>query len=112
MDEAHKEYLAKREQRENRDKMNPVLEKLQDMNVRVFEEPRWSGHFQITVQTTDADQHAQAKAGLIAFLQRQEQEKKAEEVIEKVEKKLTKEEKREIKRLRQERNKNKKFVNC
>lgn len=92
--------------------MKPTLEKLYDMNVRVREEPLWSGHFEITVRFDDADQHAQAKAGLIAALQRQEQEKKVEEVLDKVEKTLTKEEKREIKRRRQEQNRKKKFVNC
>lgn len=101
MEEKYKEFIARREQSENRDKMKPTLEKLYDMNVRVHEEPRWSGHFEITVRFDDADQHAQAKAGLIAALQRQEQEKKVEEVLDKVEKTLTKEEKREIKRRRQ-----------
>lgn len=104
MDEAHKQAIAQRAQRENRDKMKPTLEKLYDMNVYVHEEPRWSGHFQISARFNEADSHAQAKAGLIAALQRQLQEKKAEEVQKK---ELSKE---EMKRLRQQ--KNKKFVTC
>lgn len=81
MDEVHKQYQAQRTQRENRNKMEPILDQLYDMNVWIREEPRGSGHFQISPRFNDADQHAVAKAGLIAALKREESEKKAEEII-------------------------------
>ncbi|CAL5992127.1 Conserved_hypothetical protein [Hexamita inflata] len=99
------EYEQKKAQMKVRDEMQPLLDKLADMGVRAFEEPRWSSNFQITPPQADGDYdpNAQDKAGMIAWLELQLQEKKAEAKGE--EKELSKEEK---KRLRQQANKSKK----